>query len=144
MSFLIDTFISANQVLTAGIAITAFSLLLYALTFNLRDRVARAFAALLAFVTVVYFFDAIGSTAPAATVEAWLRLQWLGIVFVPVGYLHFSDALLATTGQPSRGRRRNSIRVLYITALVFLVAPSVKFLRCPGEMLLAFQQTLYR
>ena len=122
MSFLIDTFISANQVLTAGIAITAFSLLLYALTFNLRDRVARAFAALLAFVTVVYFFDAIGSTAPAATVEAWLRLQWLGIVFVPVGYLHFSDALLATTGQPSRGRRRNSIRVLYVTAIVFLVA----------------------
>ena len=30
-----------NQILTAGIAITAFSLLIYALTFNLRDRVAR-------------------------------------------------------------------------------------------------------
>jgi len=31
-----------NQMLTAGIAITAFSLLIYALTFNLRDRVARS------------------------------------------------------------------------------------------------------
>lgn len=122
MQLLIDTLISANQVLTAGIAITAFSLLLYALTFNLRDRVARAFAGLLAFVTIVYFFDAIGSTAGSATIESWLRLQWLGIVFVPVAYLHFSDALLATTGRPSRGRRRTSIRVLYLTAVVFLVA----------------------
>ncbi len=122
MQLLIDALISANQVLTAGIAITAFSLLLYALTFNLRDRVARAFAGLLAFVTIVYFFDAVGSTASSATIEAWLRLQWLGIVFVPVAYLHFSDALLATTGRPSRGRRRLSIRVLYVTALAFLVA----------------------
>jgi len=122
MQLLIDALISANQVLTAGIAITAFSLLLYALTFNLRDRVARAFAGLLAFVTVVYFFDAVGSTTGGAAVETWLRLQWFGIVFVPVAYLHFSDALLATTGQPSRGRRRTSIRVLYLTALVFLVA----------------------
>jgi hypothetical protein len=122
MQLLIDALISANQVLTAGIAITAFSLLLYALTFNLRDRVARAFAGLLAFVTIVYFFDAIGSTTGGVAVETWLRLQWLGIVFVPVAYLHFSDALLATTGQPSRGRRRTSIRVLYLTAAVFLVA----------------------
>jgi len=122
MQFLIDGLASFNQVLTAGIAITAFSLLLYALTFNLRDRVARAFAALLAFVTVVYFFDALGSTASAATIETWLRFQWVGIVFVPVAYLHLSDALLATTGRPSRGRRRLSIRVLYLIAAVFLVA----------------------
>ena len=33
-----------NEILAAGIAITAFSLLLYALTFNLKDRVARSFA----------------------------------------------------------------------------------------------------
>jgi len=122
MQFLINGLASLNQVLTAGIAITAFSLLLYALTFNLRDRVARAFAALLAFVTIVYFFDTLGSTASVTTVETWLRLQWVGIAFVPVAYLHLSDALLATTGQPSRGRRRVSIRVLYLVAAAFLVA----------------------
>jgi hypothetical protein len=38
-----------NDLLTAGIAITAFSLLLYALSFNLRDRVARSFGPLLRF-----------------------------------------------------------------------------------------------
>jgi hypothetical protein len=55
-------------------------------------------------------------------IDFFLRGQWLGIAFVPVSYLHFSDALLATTGQPSRGRRRVAIRILYVTALVFFSA----------------------
>jgi hypothetical protein len=122
MHLLINSLATLNQILTAGIVITAFSLLLYALTFNLRDRVARVFAALQAFVTVVYFGDVVASTLSAASqAEPWLRAQWIGIAFVPVAYLHFSDALLATTGQPSRGRRRTAIRILYLTGAVFLV-----------------------
>lgn len=112
-----------SQILASGIVITAFSLLLYALTFNLRDRVARSFAGLLAFITVVYFCDVLISTlTELPTAEFWLRVQWLGIATIPAAYLHFSDALLATTGQPSRGRRRFSIRVLYLLALTFLAA----------------------
>jgi hypothetical protein len=123
MGWLYPLLIVLNQILSAGIVITAFSLLLYALTFNLRDRVARSFAALLAFVTIVYFCDAVVSTTQGpATVEVWLRLQWIGIAFTPVAYLHFSDALLATTGQPSRGRRRASIRILYGLGGLFLIA----------------------
>ena len=100
MALLIAGIASLNQILTAGIVITAFSLLLYALTFNLRDRGARAFAALLAFVTVVYFGEAVVSTTQSqAEAEAWLRLQWVGIVFLPSSYLHFSDALLSTTAR---------------------------------------------
>ncbi len=121
MDLFVNSLITLNQILTAGIAITAFSLLLYALTFNLRDRVARSFAALLAFVTTVYFCDAVVSTAAGRSVETWLRMQWIGIAFVPVAYLHFSDALLATTGQPSRGRRRLAIRLLYLAAGTFLL-----------------------
>jgi len=38
------SFIKAiSDILTAGIAITAFSLLLFALTMNLRDKVVRSF-----------------------------------------------------------------------------------------------------
>ncbi len=109
-----------SQILASGIVITAFSLLLYALTFNLRERVARAFAVLTALVTVVYFCDVLISTlgSPEA-VLLWLRLQWLGIAFVPAAFLHFSDAVLASTGLPSRGRRRLAIRVLYVAAAVF-------------------------
>ncbi len=112
-----------NQLLTAGIAIMAFSLLLYALTFNLHDRVARSFATILACVVVVFVGDAISSVA-RTTLELtfWLYFQWVGIIFLPPAYLHFSDALLATTGRPSRGRRRLATRVMYGIGAGFLAA----------------------
>ena len=111
-----------NQLLTAGIAITAFSLLLYALTFNLRDRVARSFAIVLMCVVIVFVSDAISSTASnEQDLELWLRIQWIGIIFLPSAYLQFSDALLATTGKPSRGKRRLFIRITYLISLIFLI-----------------------
>ncbi len=120
---LLTILVTLNQLLTAGIAITAFSLLLYALTFNLRDRVARSFALILVCVVIVFVGDAIGSTASSSRdLEFWLRLQWIGITFLPATYLHFSDALLATTGRPSRGRRRMVVRFSYILSLAFLLA----------------------
>lgn len=120
---IISIFRTLNQLLTAGIAITAFSLLLYALTFNLRDRVARSFALILACVVIVFVSDAIASVMQGAQdLQVWLGLQWVGIVFLPAAYLHFSDALLATTGRPSRGRRRLAVRLTYALSLAFLAA----------------------
>jgi hypothetical protein len=111
-----------NQILNAGNAITAFSLLLYALTFNLRERVARSLALLFGCVTIAYFCDVlVGTSTNPGDIELWLRLQWLGISFIPAGYLHFSDALLATTGRPSRGRRRLVIWLSYVLGGVTLV-----------------------
>jgi hypothetical protein len=104
-----------NQILTAGNTITAFSLLLYALTFNLRERVARSLAFLLLCVTLVYFGDVLVATSgPSPETEVWLRLQWVGISFVPAAYLQLSDALLAATGRPSRGRRSRVVLVSYL------------------------------
>lgn len=112
-----------NELLTAGIAITAFSLLLYALTLNLKDRVVRSFALILSCVVVAYTGDALSTTTFTQNVLVfWLRVQWLGVIFLPPAYLHFSDALLATTGQPSRGRRRLAVRLMYVVSFVFLVA----------------------
>lgn len=111
-----------NDILTAGIAITAFSLLLYALTFNLKDRVARSFAMILVCVVVVFTAEALGGIAIDATnMEFWLKLQWLGIVLLPPTYLHFSDALVATTGRPSRWRRRWAVRITYLFSLFLLI-----------------------
>lgn len=118
---LITVLQTLNQLLTAGIAITAFSLLLYALTFNLRDRVARSFALILVCVVIAFVGDSIGSTATSpGNLQFWLRLQWIGIVFLPATYLQFSDSLLATTGRPSRGRRRFVVRLSYGLSLAFL------------------------
>ena len=108
-----------NDLLTAGVAITAFSLLLYALSFNLRDRVARSFAAILVCVVIVYVGEALGSVSGTGDqLEFWLRFQWLGIVFLPAAYLHLSDAILATTGKPSRGRRRLVVRLSYLLSIL--------------------------
>ena len=111
-----------NSILTAGIAITAFSLFLYALSFNLRDRVARSFAIILLCVVVVFTTEALqNKSLPNWGIEFLLRLQWVGIIFLPPSYLHLSDALLVTAGRPSRGRRRIAVRLIYVASLGFLI-----------------------
>ena len=114
---------TVNELLIAGIAITAFSLLLYALSFNLRDRVARTFASILFCMVIVSAGEAIASVInPAQGAGFWLHFEWLGIIFLPPAYFHFSDALLETTGRPSRGRRRRLVRIVYLLSFVFLFA----------------------
>jgi hypothetical protein len=111
-----------NNILTAGIAITAFSLFLYALSFNLRDRVARSFAIILLSVVVVFTTEALQNpSVPDWGIELLLRLQWVGIIFLPPSYLHLSDALLVTAGRPSRGRRRLAVRLVYVASFIFLL-----------------------
>ena len=111
-----------NNILTAGISITAFSLLLYAMSFNLRDRVARSFAIILLCVVVVFTTEALqNKTVPNWGIELLLQAQWIGIIFLPPSYLHLSDALLVTAGRPSRGRRRIAVRLVYVLSLIFLV-----------------------
>ncbi len=120
-AWLLAFFRTTSQILTAGIAITAFALLLYALAFNLRDRVARSFAAILVCVILVFTGEAIGSiTAQTPWLSFWLNFQWVGIIFLPPAYLHFSDALLATTGKPSRWRRFWAVRISYLISIGFL------------------------
>ena len=95
-----------NLILSAANVIVAFSLLVYILSHNLRNSVARAFCALLAFVTIVHASDVILiNVESSATKFLWLKFQWLGIAFIPAAYLHFSDALLRTTNSFSRLRR---------------------------------------
>lgn len=110
-----------NQILTAGVAITATSIFLYALAFNFRDRVARSFALILSCIVIIFAGEVIADVSVSVPiVEFWLRLKWFGIVLLPAAYLHFSDALLTLTGHPSRGRRRKAVWVAYIISFIFL------------------------
>jgi len=124
--FLIQSLRVLNELLTAGIAITAFSLLMYALSFNLRDWVARSLAIILLCVLIVFGGEALGSVVQLPQqLSFWLRIQWLGIVYLPAAYMQFSDALLATTGQPSRFRRRWAVRILYVlSSILALLIPT--------------------
>lgn len=122
-------FRTTSQILSAGIAITAFSLLLYGLTFNLRDRVARMFALIMISVAIIFTGESLASTSTEEVgAEFWLRFSWVGITLLPAIYLNFSDAILATTGRPSRWRRKLAIRTAYIASLVFLLALPLGFL----------------
>jgi hypothetical protein len=124
----VDEFIKSfldlsNETLTAATVTIAASLLLYNLTRNLRDRVARSSSVVLACVTIAYTCDVFVSLEPSRnTYEAVLRMQWIGIAIMPAAMFHLSDALLVTTGLPSRGRRRRVIRLLYAISSVFLIA----------------------
>ena len=137
-----------NEILTAGVAITAFSLFLYSLTFNLRDRVARSFAIILLCVVIVFTAEALqNKTVPDWGQDLLLRLQWFGIVFLPAAYLHLSDALLVTAGRPSRGRRRLAIRLIYVVSAGFLLLLSLGYLLGPlvsnGKPAPYLQRTLW-
>lgn len=115
-----------NETLTAAIVVIAVSLLLYNLSRNLGNRVTRSSSVVLAGVTIVYVCDVFVSLEPSLPVyETVVRLQWLGIVLVPAAMFHLSDALLATTGLPSRGRRRRIIRILYAIGIVFFIAAAL-------------------
>jgi hypothetical protein len=122
MSLATSVLRTLNDLLTAGIAITSFSLLLYVLSFNLNDRVTRSFAIILSCVTIIFVTETLASVASSPElVEFWLRSEWIGIIFLPAAYLHFSDALLETTGRPSRGRRRGAVYLAYGLSIIFLI-----------------------
>lgn len=124
-----------SQILSAGVAITAFSLLLYSFAFNLREGVVRAFILILLCVTIVYTAESIAEVSRQAKfIELLLKLKWLGIIFLPATYLYFSDSLLTLTGRPSRGRRLWAVRLTFIFSFIlaallpfnFLVGPYVE------------------
>lgn len=112
---------SLNETLTTTIIVVTVSMFLYNLTRNLHNRVARTSAVVLACVTVVSICDVLISMNPTAQpLDAIVRAQWIGIALIPAATFHLSDALLATTGLPSRGRRRRATRLLYGIGMIFI------------------------
>ncbi len=121
-SGIIAAILSFGNIILASVnVIIGFSLLAYILAHNYHSSVARAFCALMALTTIVYIVDISMTevTAPRAA-NAWLRLQWVGIAFVPAAYFHFSDALLRTTGDISRWRRLG-VMLTYSVGLIAFV-----------------------
>ena len=130
--YLLNALIGFNQILTAGISITAFSLLIYTLSFNLKDRVARSFAIILVCIVIISSSEAIESTLQQSDMVGMvLKLQFIGLVFMPAAYFHLSDALLVTAGRPSRGRRMIFLRLVYLASVFFLALLSLGVLVGP-------------
>lgn len=110
-----------NEILSAAITVLAFSLFAYIMIHNLNNAVGRAFAALLACVCFTYVGDvALFKVDNLDSAINWLKVQWIGIAFLPATYLHFADALLYTTNAPS-SRRRFAVGVAYLFGFVLLL-----------------------
>lgn len=123
----INTVLQAiNDVLTAGIAVTAFSLLIFAFTFRMHDRLTLSFTLILSCITLIFAaaaFMLIPQTSQM--LNFLLHLNWVGLVFLPAGYFNFSDALLTLTGRPSRGRRRMvGYLTIFISIIFFISIPT--------------------
>ena len=109
-----------NLVLTSGIVIFSFALLLYLLISNRRNVVARTFAFLLGCVLITYFVDlALFGVDDWRAARPWLEIQWVGIAFTPAAYLNFSRALLTTTGERSKFQSV-AVRVSYVLSTLLL------------------------
>lgn len=124
-----------NLLLSSAIVITAFALLGYMLTRNLRSPVAQTFSVLLSCVLVVFAGDiVIPRVESLRAAMGWLRVQWIGIAMVPAGYLHFSDAVLRTTRHFSL-RRRAVVIASYLISLAFVfLALFTDFLVYNGDL----------
>lgn len=132
---MIEIIRTISEILTAGIAITSFSLLLFALSLNLRDRIVRLFALILLDVTVIFATEAFGTSASTAwEIEFWLHMQWVGIVLLPGMYFNLSDILLATMGKPSKWKRRLVVRITYFGSFLFLLGLPIGILVGPVVM----------
>jgi hypothetical protein len=84
--------IKANDVLMAGVAATAFALVLYLFFYNRQSRVSNTFGGLLVCVIIVYLVDLLPPAAPAQA-GMLLRFHWLGIAFTPPFYVEFVRAI---------------------------------------------------
>ena len=81
MTSLIEILRGLNQVFEAGMAITALSLFIRSLSFNLRDRVSRSFAIVLACVMFIFTGEAVGvAVINPAFVKIWIGMQWWNLV----------------------------------------------------------------
>ena len=111
-----------NDVIIAGVAIISFSLFIYVLTFDLHDRVTRTFTLLLTCIVIIFGADAfVTTTFRQDELLLILRIQYIGLIFLPTTYFLFSDALLMITGKPSMGKRRTTGYISIGISIIFFV-----------------------
>jgi hypothetical protein len=120
-----------NRIAVTGILITAFALIIYLGLYNRRSRIARSFALMLACVIGTFLGDLLAQISSPPPF-LWLRVQWIGIAFIPATALDLSDNLLSATGDISPTRRA-AAKLGYLAGLaVFLLVAFTGLVATPG------------
>lgn len=121
-----------NRITVTAVLITAFSLLIYIALYNRRSEIGRAYAIVLACVIGTALGDLLAQISDVGSDEPWLRLQWVGIAFIPAASLHMSDVLLRATADTSPLRRLAPRVGAGIGLVVFLLVLFTDFVATPG------------
>lgn len=121
-----------NRITVTAVLITAFSLLIYIALYNRRSEIGRAYAIVLACVIGTALGDLLAQISDVGSDEPWLRLQWVGIAFIPAASLHMSDVLLRATADTSPLRRLAPRVGAGIGLAVFLLVLFTDFVATPG------------
>jgi hypothetical protein len=122
-----------NRIITTGILITAFALVIYIGLYNRRSHIARAYTGMLLCIMGIFLGDLLAQISSPPS-YAWLRFQWIGIALMPAAALGQSDALLRATGEVSP-IRRNAVRASYLTGvIIFLLAAFTNLIAAPGDL----------
>jgi len=120
---LLGSLIIANLLLVSTNVIVTFSLWLYILTRRaqrMRHPIVTAYLGLIFALTATYAGEIFHISTDSLDVGLfWLRVQWIGVAFLPSAFLWFADALLRTTGSVS-ARRRGLINVGHGVGALFL------------------------
>lgn len=124
-----------NRITVTGILVTAFALVIYIGLYNRRSAIARGYAATLLCVIGMYLGDLLAQLAeldPRTTgADPWLRLQWIGIAFIPAASLALSDSLLRATGDASPLRRLAPKIGSVIGAITFILIVTTSLVATP-------------
>ena len=105
MTLIISSLRALSEVLTAAVAMTAFSVLLFSLQFlRKRQKLAFALVPLLLCVTVIYSADALETMALSSSAKLlWQQIHWTGFVILPAVSFSFAIILMELTGkEPNR------------------------------------------
>ena len=105
MTLIISSLRALSEVLTAAVAMTAFSMMLFSLQFLRRkQKLAIALVPLLLCVTVIYSADALETMALSKSAKLiWQQIHWTGFVVLPAVSLSFAMVILEMTGkEPNR------------------------------------------
>ena len=123
MTYLIPVLRTLSEVLTAAVAMTAFSVLLFSLQFlKKRQKLAFALVPVLLSVAVIYSADALETIASGRDAkQMWQLIHWTGFVVLVPGCFEFAMVLLEMTGKERNRFQRILSPVNILISLVFVV-----------------------
>ena len=121
-AYIIPVLRALNEVLTAAVAMTAFSVLLFSLQFlRKRQKLAFALVPLLLCVTIIYSADALETMASGETAKLmWQMVHWTGFVILPAAALAFALVLLDMTGKEISKAAVAAMALDVVLSLVFV------------------------